>query len=370
MAKRFPPKLPLQSVLEWMLRRPVVIVLVISAVTIFFAINLPGLSFRTSVYDLIIEDLPETTRYTELKKVFGSDEIIRIVVKADNVLAPETFVMITRLAEEMSTIEGVRRVISLPGIKKAVDVSGKWSIKEFNAVVAPVELFHKNLISEDRRATGITLVLERDTDRQMVIQAVEEIISVAPKRLSIYQIGMPLVSQALAAFTVKDFFSLPPITLMLISSMLYLFFRRLSYLVLPILCVTLVLIWTLGFMALIRTPLTMLTMIVPVFLIAVGTAYCLHVLAEYKTCSLRSESPAAAVTATFSNTSLPSALAVFTTITALGSLWVNPIVAIHEFALFACFGMLSLLVIILTVLPCVMVLIPLPQEKEYGEQPN
>ena len=66
-----------------MLRRPVVIVLVVSAATIFFALNLPGLSFRTSVYDLIIEDLPETTRYKELKKVFGSDEIIRVVVKAE-----------------------------------------------------------------------------------------------------------------------------------------------------------------------------------------------------------------------------------------------------------------------------------------------
>ncbi len=366
MPKRLSPKLSLRSVLEWMLRRPVVIVLVISAATIFFASNLPGLSFRTSVYDLIIEDLPETTRYKELKKVFGSDEIIRVVVKADNVLAPETFVNIARLAEDMSAIEGVRRVISLPGIKKAVDVSEKWSIEEFSAVAAPVELFHRNLISADQKATGITLVLESDVDKQGVIQSVEKIISAAPERLSIYQIGMPLVSQALAALTVKDFFSLPPITLMLITGVLYLFFRRLSYLFLPILCVTLVLIWTLGFMALIRIPLTMLTMIVPVFLIAVGTAYCLHVMAEYNTCALRAVSPAAAVTATFSNTALPCVLAVFTTMTALASLWINPIVAIHEFALFACFGMLSLLVIILTLLPCGLVLIPLPKNKNKG----
>ena len=74
MPKRFFPKLSLRSVLEWMLRRPVVIVLVISAATIFFALNLPRLSFRTSVYDLIIEGVSLVKNYrTQFREIIAKD---------------------------------------------------------------------------------------------------------------------------------------------------------------------------------------------------------------------------------------------------------------------------------------------------------
>jgi hypothetical protein len=40
------------SVLEWILRRPLAIVVCFAAITLFFALQLPKLSFRTSIYDL------------------------------------------------------------------------------------------------------------------------------------------------------------------------------------------------------------------------------------------------------------------------------------------------------------------------------
>ena len=50
-------------------------------------------------------------------------------------------------------------------------------------------------------------------------------------------------------------------------------------------------------------------------------------------------------------TALPCTLAVFTTLFGLGALFANRIPAIDEFTLFACFGMLSLLCVMLTLLP-------------------
>jgi predicted RND superfamily exporter protein len=245
-------------------------------------------------------------------------------------------------------MEGVRRVISLPGIKKDVDPGSAWSLDRFAAMVTPVAIFRKNLISEDHKASVLTLVLEDQADRDMVIQRVREMIAGASKDLSLYQIGMPLVSEALANFTKKDFFSLPPITFLIIAVILFFLFRNLACLALPLSCVALALVWTFGLMALTNTPLSMLTMIVPVFLIAVGTAYCLHIGSEYLASAQETESRTEATVSTFSLVSFPTALAVLTTAIGLGSLLVNRIVAIREFAIFSCFGMFSLLVIVLT----------------------
>jgi predicted RND superfamily exporter protein len=344
----------------WILSRPVIVICILAAITSIFAWRLPDLSFKTSIYDLQVEDLPETAQYSAFKDIFGSDEIIRVVIKCDNVFDSITFRKVEQLAEKAAAIEGVRRVISLPGVKKAVDVSGTWNMEKFSALVSPVELFQKNLISTDGKTTALTLVLKNDTDPAKVIDAVRKLLADSPKDLRLYQIGMPLVSEALVQFTEKDFFRLPPITFLLIALILLYLFRKVQYVLLPLASMGLALVWTLGLMTYLRIPLSMLTMIVPVFLVAVGTAYCLHIVSEYITCQREAKSPTEAVTKTYSNIALPTSLAVLTTAIGLGSLLVSRISAIQEFAIFSCFGIFSILIIVMTFLPAALSLIPLP----------
>jgi len=364
MINRILARISPHRVLEWAISRPVLATAAVFLITLFFALQLPRLSFETSVYDLQIEDTEETARYQAFKELFGSDEIIRLVAKADDVFAPKVFRRIEQLSEDAAKIEGIRRVISLATIRKAVDASGTWSLDKFHAVVSSVDLLKKNLYSQDGDKTALTLVLDTDADPNAVIRAVENLIAESERPLSLYQVGMPLVSQALAQYTQKDFFRLPPITFGLIAAILFMLFRSVRFLLIPLLCVGLALTWTLGLMALLRIPLSMLTMIVPVFLIAVGTAYCLHIIAEYQRSVREAGSPPQASRATFKAVSLPTFLAVVTTIIGLGSLLVNHIPAIREFALFACFGMFSLLVITLGFLPALLALLPLPPQKE------
>ena len=359
-----PRKTPLHDMLAWIFKRPLAVLAAVTAVSILFAAQLPRLSFRTSVYDLVIEDLPANRRYEAFKAVFGSDEIIRVVIKTQDVLAPAAFEKIRALAERTSKIKDVRRVISLPGIKAAVDPRNEWPIPRFAAMIEPVALFEHNLISADRRTTALTLVVKDGADREQVIDAIDAIMAEADPDLQCYQIGMPLVSRALARFTRQDFLQLPPLTFVLIAGVLLLIFRRFTCILLPLASVTLTLVWTFGLMALLAIPISMLLMIVPVFLIAVGTAYCLHIVSEYLQAAGGTTSPLEAAKETFRHVAFPVVLAVTTTVIGLASLLVNRISAIREFALFSCFGMLSLLIIVLTFMPAALSLLPTPRQKE------
>lgn len=352
--------------MEWLLKRPVVVVALFGAATLFFSVPLARLSFHTSIYDLLIQSLPDTQRYEAFKAQFGSDEIIRVVIKSDNTFAPATFREIQELAERLSDIGGVRRVISLPDLKKKVDPAGDWSLEKFAQVLAPAELFSKNLISDDQRVSAITLFLDDAADPARIIRQVDAVIDSAPADLSLYQIGIPLVSQALVSYTIKDFQRLPVLTLIVMALVLFILFRNLSAVFLPLTCVSIALIWTMGMMAYLQVSLSLLTMVVPVFIIAVGTAYCLHVFSEYGACIRHFESRRQAVVEAFARVSLPCALVVFTTIFGVGSLGVNRIEAIRQFAFFACLGMLSLLIAILFFLPAALVLIPQPKKKAEG----
>ncbi len=356
------PRLSFQRVLGLLVRHPAAGLGMIGILTLVFGYHLPGLTFRSSIYDLVVEDLPETERYDLFKSVFGSEEIIRVVIRAEDVFDAAAFEAVSRLSDTAARITGVRRVISLPEVKKAVDVSGRMDLTRFQALIAPVALFQKNLLSADHRATVLTLLLENEADRQATIDGVRRMLAGVPATMSAYQIGMPLVAEALAAFTERDFLRLPPLTLALMLAALLVLYRNPAAAALPIACVALTLVWTFGLMAWIGTPLSMLTMIVPVFLIGVGSAYCLHVLSEYFACARNASSPRQAVVEAFGAVTLPTLLAVATTVAGLASLFINRIVSIHEFAFFACAGMLGLLVILMVFLPSALALYPLREK--------
>lgn len=343
-------------------------------ITLLFAWQIPGLRIQTSIYELAIEDLAETARYESFKKEFGTEEIILVVARVHNVFEKEPFERIGRLARKLSDIKGVRRVISLPGIKRDMDVTDKWSLADFEDIIGPVVLFRKNILSADKKTTALTLLLEDLASKDQVIASVQAILKQAEEETSLYQnlyaIGMPLVSKALADYTEKDFLRLPPVTFLVIALILFCFFRNIRGVLVPTGSVLIALIWTFGLMAWTETPLSMLTMIVPIFIIAVGTAYCMYILPEYLAAAEKCRTPGEAAFTCFQHVAFPTSLAVITTTIGLGSLFLNRIPAIREFALFSCVGIWSMLFVMLALLPAVFALLPLPRSRSDRGQPN
>jgi predicted RND superfamily exporter protein len=352
-----------RNMVAGIVKHRVAVLALVAALSGLFAAYLPRLTISTSVYDLVIEDLPENIDYLKFKQIFGNEEIIRVVIKSDNIFDPLVFRKVEELSQAAQAIPGVRRVISLPEVKHVVDPIGQWPLEKFQHMVADVAMFQRNLISDDRKSTLITLVLADDARPDAVIQAVQQLIDGSDARLSLYQIGMPLISQALGQFTANDFMRLPPITFVVIAIVLLVIFRRMRFVLLPLACVSLALIWTFGVVAMTAIPLSMLTMIVPVFLIAVGTAYCLHIIAAFRNALGTAETAADAVMQTFQTMAFPTFLAIATTVLSLGTLFLSRITAINEFALFACVGMFSFLVVLLTFLPAVLSFIPPEKSK-------
>jgi len=350
--------------LKVVIDHPLQIIILMLALTILFGWKLPNLHFETSIYDLAIQDLSESMAYQSFKEEFGTEEIILVVAKSKNTFDPGIFQKISGLSQELSGIRGIRRAISLPSIKKDMDITDKWSLSDFERIIAPIDLFHRNLISEDKKTTIISLILEDIKEKDQVVHSVEKILEKEKGELSLYQIGMPLVSKALADYTEKDFLTLPPITFLVMALVLLCLLRSLRGVLIPAGSLLVALIWTFGLMAWTDTPLSMLTMIVPVFVIAVGTAYCLYVFSEYLESAKRSNSPREAVHACFTRVGFPTTLAVMTTVIGLGSLLLNRISAIQEFAIFSSFGIGSILVVVLLFQPAIFALLPLPHKDD------
>jgi predicted RND superfamily exporter protein len=144
------------------------------------------------------------------------------------------------------------------------------------------------------------------------------------------------------------------LVILFIIVLLYLSFRTLAGVVIPLLSVVISTIWTLGLMCLLRIPLTIVTDVIPVVLIAVGSAYSIHLINKFyahKT-SLSAEKKVQLV---LSDLTLPVFLAALTTMVGfLSFVFGSYLTMIQQFGFFSAIGVLFALLIAITFVPALL----------------
>lgn len=356
MLEPFVKSLPISRWLSCVANRPVSILILILTLTVLIGAKVPWLIFSASMRELIVDDVPERQCYDEFKALFGTDEIIQVVVKGEDIFSPPFFTQLRNLSKTLSEVPGVSRIISLPQVKAAVDPQDQWSLQRFANLTVPVSIFQRYLISPDHRVSSITLILDDHADQEAISQTVNTSLAQLGKGYQGYQIGMPPVSIALARYAQQDFLHLPFYTILIIAALLLITFRSIIEMAIPLLTVAVAGVWTMGAMAWSGIALNILTVVVPILQIAVGTAYCLYIYCAFKECVHVCIDTRSALEKTYSRTAYPTLIAVCTTIAGIISLMVTPIGAVRQFSGFACLGILALLVAVSTFLPCLLVL--------------
>jgi hydrophobe/amphiphile efflux-3 (HAE3) family protein len=345
----------MQHFFDLVSRRAPLILAVILAITVFFASYLPNLRVETCMMRMLVEDLPAKEQYDGFKEEFGgaSDDIL-VVFKADDVFLPAAFEKIGRLTEALKSVAGVRLVVSLSTLKNDLDILNEWTLEDLRRNLNLAEVFVRNLISADGKVTALVVILEESYQTGPTTEAVEKVLERfrdSGDPLQLYQIGYPVVGHTLTKYTENDFKILPFFTMLVIFLVLLFSFRTLRGALIPFAAVCVTLVWTFGLMGLLNISLSMVTMIIPTLLIAVGSAYALHIMAACFDEAPRHETTHQAIIKGLMRVCFPTVFASVTTIVSFAALLLNEIAVVKEFAVFSCLGLFFMLIIHLTFIP-------------------
>src|SRR5579875_747973 len=108
----------------------------------------------------------------EVRKVFGSDDVGVVGVRADDVLAPATLAKIAQVTDALAHIEGVEHVLSLTNaVDPAADVfapprllphipPSPEEIAALRQKLATTPLYRRNLVAEDFRGAAINVIFK------------------------------------------------------------------------------------------------------------------------------------------------------------------------------------------------------------------
>lgn len=362
--------------------RPKSVLLLLLLLTGFFAYHARAIRLDGSVNSLLPRNDPEKRYHDEIRHLFGSDEVGIIGLITDNVYTPEVLQKIKRLTEEIKKISAVKSVASLTNAQDIIaSVAEEQALlvpeipttpagwEELKSRVADIPIYLKNLVSLDGRAAAIIISFRDNiTDEEFVRRGINETIQTlidretGPERF--YYTGLPYFKTHLAKSMRADLARFVPLTLFFIILVLFVSFRSLRGMLLPTLTVITSLIWTLGIMVLAGSRLSLGTVALPPLLLVLGTAYSLHVVAEYYEVARPGREARAVVLDALRQTGMPIFITALTTVLGFLSLLVNRIVSVREMGIYSSAGIAIAFVLSVTLVPALLVLMRLPARQE------
>lgn len=368
-------------------RHPWLIIASFMAVVLFFGMQLPRLEIDPEIKNQLPEEMPARVSMAQIEKRFGGSELLMVVVKAPDVTDPAVLKRLEALSKGLHDIDQVDRVLGLftlqsingsedgmMTVERAVeqipaDASEQEALKKR---LAANPLVYGNVLARDFTAATTIALLTGNTSDADAIAAVEDLIARTPGPGEIVIGGMPSVRTHVSRDIRSDMVRFMPMGLMIILGFLYACFRQARGVLLPFFVVVMSIVVSMGLIPLLGWKVQMVTVILPVILLAVANDYGIHLMARYQEENVPGGLRDAKLLAAklVEDLGIPVIAAGITTIAGLLCLTTHIIVPASQLGVLGAVGVGFALVSSLTFIPAVLAVLPVPPPVASLADPN
>ncbi len=376
----------MKKIVTWIVDHPWVVISAVALITIGALVAIPHISTQTKFEDYLSADDPAVAAMNRVEDRYGKQTFFMVSVVADDtIFKTETLEKIVAIRKEFEEIPGVKDAKGpinsqvIVGTENSLLVGPaaphkevpktQEAMAEYRDRVMSSNTLRGYIVSEDGKAATISIELKKDADENAIARKVIEIVDRykgGPEK--IYIAGMPYMSVVLSDSMGKDLMVMFPIAILVIIIVLFFSFHSLRGVLLPLSVVLLSAVWAIGAMVLAHVPITIMSFIMPVILLAIGIAYCIHVLNKYyEEISLGKSKRDAVIETTMMMVS-PVSMAGLTTIAGFLSLLNSFLIPQQQFGVFTALGVLVAMALSLVLIPALLSLMPVPKRKMKGKE--
>jgi hypothetical protein len=290
---------------EWLFANPKIVLGLIFAVTVFFALALPKLRIYSDFADLLPQKHPYIQTYNRIKENFGGANLVVMAIEVEKgtIFNNETLQLIHETTQAVDNVEGVNHnlVTSLTHrtVRKVfLDETGSLTstmyydplnppadeaaLERIKRDVAANPQVYGLLVSPDFRSALIKAQLnESGIDYVKTFAGLRDARDKAQRPgHEVYMTGNPVLTGWVYTY-VAQIVQILALTLALLTLLLVLYFRRFYGIALPLLGIFLSSIWGLGFMALMGINLEPLSLPIPFLIAARATSHGVQLVSRY-----------------------------------------------------------------------------------------
>jgi predicted RND superfamily exporter protein len=376
--------------MQKILSKPWIIIGIVLVVTVLFGTQVPKVVLDNDVLAFFPDDHDSYIRMKALDDVYESQIMFDICITENegtflNHRTIEAIREISEKVENMAVVDDVTSIISTDfpdGSAEGMvieplvgeDFTGtdeELAQLKTNLLDWP-DMYKNSLYSEDFRSTQVFVVINKDADHEEKNAVYNEIYDFtrAYDWLDIRVAGDPVISHDAEIFMIADLTALIPLVLLVLLISLYFSFHRKGGTLLPMITVLITTIWTVGLMATFGVALSIVSTCLPVLIIAIGSAYGIHVMNHYYSDMRKTNGHVSVqdhktlVIDSVKHVLKPVILAGFTTIVGFSSIMTSPIVPLKTFGLFSTVGTIIALVLSLVFIPSLIIAAYKDKEKK------
>ncbi|NQT97749.1 MAG: RND family transporter [Candidatus Marinimicrobia bacterium] len=349
-------------------RWPIIIGFII--ITLIFGLQIPKARIQADFETYIPEDIPARFNTEKIEDIFGGTDVVMLLLETDDILNPATLKRIGMLSRKVQRVKGIDQVLSLteakdirgeegmmivdPAVKRIPRTTEQREI--LRAALRSNELVYEILVSSDFSMTAIIITLNKSVDDIAIISAIASILEEVAGDEIVRVGGMPEVRLSLQRDIPRDFGILMPLALGLMLVILFVTFRQLRGVLMPISVVIMSIMFAMGFMVFIGWKLTILSILLPVMLIAIANNYGIHLVARYQELNAAGQygSKTELVKAIYNSLNKPILLTGLTTIAGILGLLSHVMIPAKQLGVSAAVGIAYALILSLFFIPALM----------------
>ncbi len=321
----------------------IVFVILVSIISLF---SFTRYSMDTDFLNFFSADNLKAEQYNQLNEKYHSREMLTVLVEAEgSLLDKNALIAVYRLQQNLANLEGVVQVQSF--IPPEVQVQGSNIRIDENIIAAysaPLGSFIKDsyfladqYLSADSNSGIIIVQLQPDVEAGNVITAIREA-GAGAEGLVISLTGDQVIKNTLQEDLFRVLTVLPPFTVALVLLVFFIMLRNWFFTILAIVPAGLAALWTFGTVFWSGQQLNLVTVLCPIFIIVVGSAYGLHFVSHFQESLGRSSERSDQLADTFRRVGPPIILSMITTMAGFVSLALADVLPMREMGIFVTAG--------------------------------
>lgn len=348
------------------------VILVIITITVFSGYELKNFTVRNNMAEWLPDDDKVAHLFNQIGDEFSTNSMVSIIVKpkSGSVFSYEfldkvkKFTGVLKEKKEIFNVVSITNISNIQKIEDGIEVGDfvdevpidQSELNNLREYALSKEEFVDTVISGDAEFTNIVVSIRSDEDEvtitsKLIVPMAEEYLGdVADLNYA----GMPADMYWANTYAVGDMARLVPLVVLLIALILLVTFRNFRSIILPLTTAAFAVVWAFAFKIRLGSPIDIISSVIPVMLIAIGSAYGIHIINSFYQKTHNGGNSREVAAGALSAVLAPVLLSGLTTVIGFASFVTAKLSLMLWFGVFTAFGVGFSMIIALTFLPAIL----------------
>ena len=363
-----------------------IFILIILVYTAFMAYKGLDVKYNYDFSQTVPDTDEEMMYYNSFKKTFGEDgNVLAIGLKDSSVFLIDKLNLYNNYIEEIQNVYGVKGVL---GLSKLQVLKKNNQNKNFNFIdifdpfpndqktydsllkVINNEKFYEGKILNGEGALTLLITIDKnilnsESRNKLMLDLIEKSEEFQTQsNIKLHYAGLPYSRYVLAESVKKELSRLLIVSIVVVGIILFLFFRSLDTVFIPLIIIGIVVTWVFGTLALFGFKITLLTGLLPPIIVVIGIPNCVYMLNYYHFSIEKLKDKKKAIINVISTIGLITLITNLTTAVGFFVLSTTDIKILTEFGIVAGINVLATFVVSIFLLPSIYLALPKPKSSQ------